>query len=217
MSQLLSLGAINKHEYLDLDQEDKTTGDEELARQLQIQYNAEDNHNLTSSSASSNKQIIDIYELSFEKGKVMQFLETKYSKALMECAPIIDAIKKCRGDNVDLVAELATTIKSKLPNTIKNRVSFCFYGATWKAMIGSRETAQFLFGPGWGGHWGWWIRTAIERQKIGTWLSIIKEMKDFGLDIEKFPAWPSNNTILFENTVLRLKVIGTTCYCVEYL
>jgi hypothetical protein len=215
MSKLLSLGAINKHG--DIDQEDKTSGDEELARQLQMQFNAEDNNNFNSSSASPNEQIINIYELSFENGKVMKFLETKYSKALMECAPIIDAINKCKGDNVQLVAELATTIKSKLPNTIKNRVSFCFYGATWKANIGSRETAKFLFEKGWGGHWGWWIRTAIERQKIGTWRSIIKQMKDLGLDIEKFPAWPSNNTILFENSVLRLKVIGATGYSVEYL
>jgi hypothetical protein len=215
MSQLLSLGAINKHEYLD--KEDKTSGDEELARQLQMQFNAEDNHNFNSSPTSSNKQIIDIYELSFEQGKVMQFLETKHTKALIECAPIIDAINKCRNVNVQLVAELATTIKSKLPNTIKNRVSFCFYSATWKAMIGSRETAKFLFGKEWGGHWGWWIRTAIERQKIGTWLSIIKQMKDLGLDIEKFPLWPCNNTILFENMVLRLKVIGTNGYSVEYL
>jgi hypothetical protein len=206
MSQLLSIGAINK-----------TSGDEELARQLQMQFNAEDNNNFNSSSASSNEQIINIYELSFENGKVMKFLETKYSKALMECAPIIDAINKCRGDNVQLVAELATAIKSKLPNAIKNRVSFCFYCATWKAKIGRRETAKFLFGNEWGGHWGWWIRTAIERQKSEKWRSIIKQMKDFGLDIEKFPVWPSNNTILFENSVLRLKVIGTTGYCVEYL
>ena len=52
MSQLLSLGAINKHEYLD--ENDKTSGDEELARQLQMQFNAEDNHNFNSSHASSN-------------------------------------------------------------------------------------------------------------------------------------------------------------------
>lgn len=215
MSKLLSLGAINKREYLD--QQDKTSGDEELARQLQMRFNAEENDIFNSYPASSNEQIIDIYELSFEMGKVMKFLETKHSKALMECAPIIDAIKKCRGDNVQLVAQLATTIKSKLPNTITNRVSFCFYAATWKATIGSRETVKFLFGKEWAGHWGWWIRTAIERQKIGTWLSIIKQMKDLGIDIEKFPSWPSNNTILFENTVVRLKVIGTSGYSVEYL
>jgi hypothetical protein len=72
MSQLLSLGAINKHEYLD--KEDKSSGDEELARQLQMQFNAEDNHNFNSSPTSSNKQIIDIYELSFEQGKVCNSL-----------------------------------------------------------------------------------------------------------------------------------------------
>jgi 3-dehydroquinate dehydratase len=61
------------------------------------------------------------------------------------------------------------------------------------------------------------IMNRHERQKSEKWRSIIKQMKDFGLDIEKFPVWPSNNTILFENRVLRLKVIGTTGYCVEFL
>ena len=203
MSQPLSTGAI-----------DETSGDEEFARQLQMRFNAED------------MSIIDIDELVFEKGKVMDFLRAKYPKALEECQySIIDEItlKECqysiideinkkvqmRQSNVQLVATLATTIKDKLPSKIKNRVSFCFYAATWKAMIGSRETAQFLFGVDWGGHWGWWIQTAIERQTVPNWQSIIKQMKDFGLDIK-------SNNILFENSVLRLKLFGTTNFTVQY-
>ena len=212
-----SLGAANKRKYRD--QEDNTSGDEEFARQLQMRFNAEDNNNFKSSSVSSNEQIIDIYELSLEKEKVMKYLETNYPNALKDkdCGRIIACINKCRGVNVQLVAELATEIKKKLPETIKNRVSFCFYGATWKAMIGSRETVKFLFGEKWGSHWGWWIKEAIIRQDIWNWQSIIKQMKVLGLDIKKFPSWPSKNTILFENMVVRLKVAGTNRYSVEYL
>lgn len=199
MSQPLSTEAI-----------DKTSGDEEFARQLQMRFNAEDR-----SYASSHEQIqiIIINELVFEKEKVMDFLQAKYSdKLLGECnrkIALINEKVQMRQSNVQLVAELATTIKGKLPATIKNRVSFCFYAATWKAMIGSRETAQFLFGEEWGGHWGWWIQTAIERQTLPIWQSIIKQMKDFGLDIK-------SNNILFENSVLRLKLVDTTRYTVQY-
>ena len=172
-----------------------------------MRFNAED-----MSYASSHDQIIDIYQLVFEKGKVMDFLLDKYPDMLRECNHIIVDINKkvqMRQSNVQLVATLATTIKDKLPSKIKNRVSFCFYAATWKAMIGSRETAQFLFGVDWGGHWGWWIQTAIERQTVPNWQSIIKQMKDFGLDIK-------SNNILFENSVLRLKLVGTTNFTVQY-
>mmetsp|Transcript_16983 Transcript_16983/g.37104 ORF Transcript_16983/g.37104 Transcript_16983/m.37104 type:complete len:286 (-) Transcript_16983:306-1163(-) len=110
-----------------------------------------------------------------------------------------------RGEsNVRLVSWLAHIIKDLLPKASKNSISFVLYWATWKLMIEDPATASFLFGDCWGGHWGWWIKTARERKTQKNWIGILSKMTESGLRVGAYDRWPAPGTVLFENDAMRL-------------
>ena len=106
-------------------------------------------------------------------------------------------------DNVHEVAWLGHISKKCLWWEMMNRIAFRLYIATWNAKAGTREGLQYL--QGWAGCWRWWIETAIARQAKEKWGPIIGTMENAGFVIRKYPTWPEDGAVVFQNRVCVIK------------
>ena len=106
-------------------------------------------------------------------------------------------------DNVHEVAWLGHISKKCLRWEMMNRIAFRLYIATWNAKAGTSEGFSYL--QGWAGCWRWWIETAIARKAEENWGPIVDTMENSGFVIRKYPTWPEDGAVVFQNRVCVIK------------